>query len=494
MNIVDKRTRIDNFICDKIAKGMYAMIYTINPDQTLIKNPEKKVLKFNTKDKESSGICCLKEYDILRKVRGHEFFVELCGGLYLGGSKRHKEYETDNLHFVFIREKTNLHLWIKEREEKRRHRPLSNIEMNDIMEIGYKLAIAIEFLHRSDIIHCDLKPDNVLFDPSTKNIYLTDFGLSYFQSSADPQHGKLYADRLRPPEVSESLGFNFKSDVYVFGIIIFYLFIGNYPHNPSDCDDYPLPRFYDRSLIINRYGQDYQFLLNVESNDCDIQSIRIPNIKKLIYSCLNPINESRPFMHEILSLNFLEDFYRKFISVINTKPKCHFPRTLILYTDDKRFFMSKRDTTFGRFERMKNGGDPTRLMFHFTSIFFHCRYHCRQMIVNGKMIASELYDTCTVIAYEILSRHSDYKISFKETMKNFGINVLELEKMEELIVEKFLNGDIFSHTLFEEIFEREKVYNRQRFRMFFDRWCSYEREVATIEELYNSLKPPVLPC
>lgn len=491
MKIVNKKTQIDDFIRDEIAKGVYAMIYTINPDQTIVKNSERKVLKFNTKDTESSGICCLREYDILRKMRGHEFFVELCGGLYLSGSKRHKEYDTDHLHFVFMREKTNLHRWVKDRHMRR---PLSNIEMNDIMEIGYKLAIAIEFLHRNSIIHCDLKPDNVLFDPVTKNVYLTDFGLSYFQSLADPQKGKLYAEPLRPPEVSESLGFNFKSDVYVYGIILFFLFTGSYPCVPSDDDDHPLPRFYDRSLIIDRYRLSCRHLLNVESNDRDIQSIRIFGIRKLIYSCLNPINESRPSMREILTSSFLKDFYVKYVSVINTKPKTSFPRTLIISADDKQYFMSRKDTTFERLEKMKSGGDATRMMFHLASIYFHCRYHCRQLIAEGKMIECELYDTCTVIVYEILSRYSDHKISFTKIMKNFGINVLELEKMEELIIEKFLNADIFSHTLFEEILEREKVYSRQRFRMFFDRWCSYEREVATVGELYDSLKPPLLPC
>ena len=50
----------------------------------------------------------------------------------------------------------------------------------DALKVIYDLAGALKALHNHDILHLDIKPENLLFDKATDdaNIKLTDFGLS----------------------------------------------------------------------------------------------------------------------------------------------------------------------------------------------------------------------------------------------------------------------------------------------------------------------------
>ena len=95
------------------------------------------------------------------------------------------------------------------------------------------IADAVAYLHRHQIIHCDLKPSNILLtDEAPHHIKICDFGQSRGPAAegAQPVGTPLYAspEQLRNPRDSAD-GKGFRWDVYSFGVVAYKLLTGDLP-------------------------------------------------------------------------------------------------------------------------------------------------------------------------------------------------------------------------------------------------------------------------
>lgn len=100
-----------------------------------------------------------------------------------------------------------------------------------------EIADALAYLHRNHIIHCDVKPTNILLtDELPHRVKICDFG----QSRGDALEGfhpagtPLYAspEQLRKPRDSAD-GRGFRWDVYSFGVVAYRLLTGKFPRLQS---------------------------------------------------------------------------------------------------------------------------------------------------------------------------------------------------------------------------------------------------------------------
>ncbi|KAF2865140.1 kinase-like domain-containing protein [Massariosphaeria phaeospora] len=116
-----------------------------------------------------------------------------------------------------------------------------------IIEIAYQIATALEYCHRKNILHQDIKPMNVLlaqpWNPLTRDsvpdLYVADFGVaSHVQSIGTRMTGPRGTPGYEAPEIrtQDGAAFSQKSDIYAFGCILFRLCTLQDPH-PFEVDD-----------------------------------------------------------------------------------------------------------------------------------------------------------------------------------------------------------------------------------------------------------------
>ena len=83
----------------------------------------------------------------------------------------------------------------------------------------------MEFIHKSNIIHGDLKCNNILV-AKDGIIKITDFGLASFMEANTERND--FHFRYTAPEVEKQKGVrSIQSDIYAFGIIVFEIITGS---------------------------------------------------------------------------------------------------------------------------------------------------------------------------------------------------------------------------------------------------------------------------
>jgi serine/threonine protein phosphatase PrpC len=109
-----------------------------------------------------------------------------------------------------------------------------SVGLEEGRHIAIKLARAAAALHRSGIIHRDIKPDNVILE-SDGSLKLIDLGVVRVPGLEDfPEEGVPGTRAYMAPEMLAGEPGNEGTDIYALGVTMFRAFTGEFPYGNSD--------------------------------------------------------------------------------------------------------------------------------------------------------------------------------------------------------------------------------------------------------------------
>lgn len=490
-----------------IGNGSYGIVYQIG---------DRKVLKRNLIDLGVSFIGSLRELDICMSLRGHPSIVTLLSvtrscDKYIKNTrvKIDPDLKNDNLHFIFEQAiGDTLQCMIK--------KPFT---LKEIRRYICDLLLGLEFMHSRDIIHRDIKTQNLLLfgdSEDERSLKICDFGLSKPFVRGCPNTPRMITSWYRSPDAclgSDQYGPDV--DIWSCGCVL-YEFITRH----ALCEDAKNESAEDLvGSVIGRIpkrcfenaSQNYIASINKLCNngvmglsDKDfIEHLRVMGASDLVNDMisLNVINDFLSFVsgllhvdplnrfttkqaldhsflkpeHNKMSSVRLMDIHRDVISVANT---------IVTVVD-----MSDRNVVSGIIKEVRQRKSEfswysDRIIFQSISLFD--RY--LQCVVNGKMkridpINAFMLCTYSSVKYFLqLSEILDFNTFSADGMLSYDL----AEDFEYTLVVEALDCRMYQPTLYEYMGVIGRI-NEDHVSIMLDRYLSVDVFKGTLEQLYNKL-------
>ncbi|XP_021946314.1 serine/threonine-protein kinase D3 isoform X1 [Folsomia candida] len=102
--------------------------------------------------------------------------------------------------------------------------------------LSYQILVALKHLHSKNIVHCDLKPENVLLssDSDFPQAKLCDFGFARIIGEKSFRRSVVGTPAYLAPEVLRNKGYNRSLDMWSVGVIIYVSLSGTFPFNEDE--------------------------------------------------------------------------------------------------------------------------------------------------------------------------------------------------------------------------------------------------------------------
>jgi serine/threonine protein kinase len=106
------------------------------------------------------------------------------------------------------------------------------LPIEQIIEIAFKCALALEFAHRHGVIHRDIKPANILVAKGT-DIKISDFGSAQMDAIDSTQLTGIGSPAYMSPEQVQEQSLTQQTDIYSLGVVMYQLLTGRLPYTAS---------------------------------------------------------------------------------------------------------------------------------------------------------------------------------------------------------------------------------------------------------------------
>lgn len=200
-------TRINLKILKKIdSEGVNSALYIVEDTQLgskfILKQIDKKNLKeYEKYFEESKKICSLNHPNII--------------------SIKHASYDDNYIYIVMPYFKKGSLYNLLQNE---------SLTIREIIKYALDFLQAVYYIHKNNMVHCDIKPNNILISDENKAI-LTDFGSAlYLNEDGNAKLKNVYYKHIAPEQCLNST-INKKIDIYQIGTTLYRMCNGNEEYN-----------------------------------------------------------------------------------------------------------------------------------------------------------------------------------------------------------------------------------------------------------------------
>lgn len=194
------------------------------------------------------------------------------------------------------------------------------LPLEQVIEIIFKCAKALDYAHRQGVVHRDIKPTNILITPDM-DIKIADFSIAHVMTS-DTTHtmpmGFVGSPRYMSPEQVQEDNITNQTDLFSLGIVMYELLTGKHP------------------FMAESFSRLIHMIINEKPPPMRTYRSDLPDIlEKIVYHALQKSREDRYKMGlnmaADLSLSF--DYLEKPEQDIDAEEKMNIARSLGFFDD-----------------------------------------------------------------------------------------------------------------------------------------------------------------
>jgi serine/threonine protein kinase len=104
------------------------------------------------------------------------------------------------------------------------------LPVDEVVRLGSQIAQGLAAAHRKGLIHCDIKPANILLEHGTGRVAITDFGLARAITDPGARSGEFCGTpHYMAPEQVCGAALDHRADLFSLGSVLYYMCTGELP-------------------------------------------------------------------------------------------------------------------------------------------------------------------------------------------------------------------------------------------------------------------------